>query len=304
MEATQFKNRARSVIEIKQIKHFITVAEELNFRRAAERLNITQPPLSQSIKSLEETVGVKLIERNTRTVHLTKGGEAFLVESLKVLNVAHRSVSIARQAAQGEAGVFRLGYSASSIFSKILTSALAELLNESPMLELELSGGDALSHIKSLKSGKLDAAVIRSNLETNSRSGLSILQLGDEPLFVILNRDHRLNSKASISFKELDGERVLLQPSVQKTFLRRQLESLAEETGIALNRILEVPDIGSMFCFVAAGIGITILPASATSTAHGLVSIPLLEEGTSQPLILAYKAGNPLGEKLKKLISQ
>ena len=98
------------MVELKQIKHFVAVAEELNFRRAAERLHITQPPLSQSIKSLEETVGVKLFERNTRGVQLTKAGEAFLGESLEILSAAQRSISVARQAAQGEIGTLRLGY--------------------------------------------------------------------------------------------------------------------------------------------------------------------------------------------------
>lgn len=286
------------MVELKQIKHFVAVAEELNFRKAAERLHITQPPLSQSIKKLEDTLDVTLFERSTRGVHLTKAGEAFLGESLKILNAAHRSVNVARQAAHGEVGTLRVGYSASAIFSKTLTSALADLLANRPMLNLELHEGNALFHIASLKAGKLDAAVLRADLDEDALSGLSVSRLGNEPLFVVLNPGHRLQEKSSISFRELAGERLLLQPATQRTFLRRQVESLADKTGVSLNRILEVPDIGSTLCFVGAGIGITILPASVASIAHGLIAIPLTDEGFSQSLVLACKADNPLSDRL------
>ncbi len=290
------------MVELKQIKHFVAVAEELNFRRAAERLHITQPPLSQSIKSLEETVGVKLFERNTRGVHLTKAGEAFLGESLEILSAAQRSISVARQAAQGEIGTLRLGYSASAIFSKPLTSALAKLLTERPLIELQLCQGNALLHIASLKAGKLDAAVLRAELDENALAGLSVSRLGDEPLLVLLPPGHRLQAKPSIDFSEIASERLLLQPATQRTFLRRQLETLADKAGVSLSHVVEVPDIGSMLCFISAGIGITILPASAASMAHGLIAIPLADEGSSPPLLLACKQGNPLSEQLRDLV--
>lgn len=291
------------MVELKQIKHFVAVAEELSFRRAAERLHITQPPLSQSIKKLEDTLGVKLFERNTRGVHLTKAGEAFLGESLQVLSAAHRSVNVARQAAHGEIGTLRIGYSASAIFSKTLTSALANLLTDRPLLNLELCEGNALFHIESLKDGKLDAAILRANLDEDSLSGLSVSRLGIEPLFVILNPGHRLQERSSIDFRELDGERFLLQPATQRTFLRRQLETLADKAGISISRVLEVPDIGSTLCFIGAGIGITVLPASVASMAHGLIAIPLAGERCSQPLLMASKEGNPLSEKLRELVN-
>lgn len=290
------------MVELKQLKHFIAVAEELNFRRAAERLHITQPPLSQSIKALEETVGVKLFERNSRGVHLTKAGEALLVESREILSATLRSISVARQAAHGEIGTLRIGYSASAIFSKPLTSALAKLLTERPLLELQLCEGNALLHIASLKAGKLDAAVLRANLDENSLSGLSVSRLGDEPLFVLLPPGHRLQARTSIAFKEFTNERFLLQPATQRTFLRRQLEALADKAGVSLSRAVEVPDIGSMLCFVGAGIGIAILPASAASMAHGLITIPLADKDSSQTLVLVGKEDNPLSEQFKHLV--
>ncbi|WP_311945585.1 LysR family transcriptional regulator [Halomonas piscis] len=100
------------MFEIKQVRYFVAVAEELNFRRAAERLHITQPPLSQNIKALEENLGVTLLLRDTHTVQLTRAGKVFLEEALQVLAAVQLSCSLARQAEAGEAGTLSIGYSA------------------------------------------------------------------------------------------------------------------------------------------------------------------------------------------------
>ncbi|MBN7770745.1 LysR family transcriptional regulator [Marinobacter daepoensis] len=290
------------MVELKQIQHFIAVAEELNFRRAAERLHITQPPLSQSIKALEDTMGVRLFDRNTRGVRLTKAGEVFLGQSRDLLRAAQKSVQAAKQAARGEVGELRIGYSASAIFSERFTKALAQLLAERPELELELCSGNALMQVAAVRSGDTDVALLRAGLREESLSGVSVCHLGDEPLYVILPPGHRLQARSSISLEELDGERLLLQPAVQRTFLRRQLEALADAAGVPLDCFLEVPDIGSTLCFVRAGIGLTILPASAASVAHNLVARPLAEQEASQPLLMVYREGSPLSERLYELV--
>lgn len=113
---------------------------------------------------------------------------------------------------------------------------LANILTDRPLLNLELCEGNALFRIESLKDGKLDAAILRADLDEDSLSGLSISRLGNEPLYVILNPGHRLLERSSIDFRELDGERFLLQPATQRTFLRRQLESLANKVGVSACR--------------------------------------------------------------------
>ena len=152
------------MFEIKQLRYFVAVAEELNFRRAAERLHITQPPLSKTIKNLEEALNVKLFIRNTHGVQLTQAGEVFFQEALNLLAAAHQSLRMVRQVDTGEAGTLNIGYSASAIFSSVLTSALAVLLERRPLLELQLHEGNSLDHLSSLRSGKLDAAILRADI--------------------------------------------------------------------------------------------------------------------------------------------
>ncbi|WP_176414743.1 LysR substrate-binding domain-containing protein [Photorhabdus luminescens] len=288
-------------MELKQLRYFIAVAETLNFRRAAERLHITQPPLSQSIKSLESSLNVKLFHRNTHGVQLTKAGEVFLDEALRVLATAQHSINRVRQAETGEIGILRIGYSASSIFSSILTSALSVLLKERPKLELQLCEGNAFTHLTALRSRSLDAAILRADLSNESTKGLRVIYLGMEPLYVLLPEGHFLASAKGIKLHELQGERLLLQPASHRTFLRRQIESLSEKTGFSLSHFLEVPNIANMICFVSANLGVAILPASVAKIAHDLVAIPLLETGATQSLMLVSVQGNSLAEHLDKI---
>lgn len=250
------------MFDLKQLRYFVAVAEELNFRRAAERLHITQPPLSQTIKNLEEGMNVKLFLRDTHGVRLTRAGEVFLKEALNLLESAQRSLNLARQAEAGNVGSLHIGYSASAIFSSALTSALALLLDERPLLELQLHDGNALDHLSSLRSGRLDAAIVRADLARESAKGLRMRSLGEEPLYVLLNPSHHLAGADRIFLSELRDERLLLQPASQRTFLRRQVESLSERAGLTLSKVLEVPDISSMLCFATAGLGVAVLPGS------------------------------------------
>lgn len=292
------------MFEIKQLRYFVAVAEELNFRRAAERLHITQPPLSQTIKNLEEELNVKLFIRNTHSVQLTRAGEVFFQEALNLLAAAHQSLSLVRQADAGEVGAINIGYSASAIFSSVLTSALAVLLERRPLLELQLHDGNSLDHLSSLRSGQLDAAILRADIANESARGLRLRFLGEEPLYVLINPSHALAKAERLFLSDLSDERLLLQPTGKRTFLRHQVEYLSERAGLSLVNTLEVPDISSMLCFVTAGLGIAVLPKSVASIPHGLVSIPLADIGSSRPLTLVSASETPVVLELEKLVNE
>lgn len=292
------------MFEIKQLRYFVAVAEELNFRRAAERLHITQPPLSQTIKNLEEELNVKLFIRNTHSVQLTRAGEVFFQEALNLLAAAHQSLSLVRQADAGEVGALNIGYSASAIFSSVLTSALAVLLERRPLLELQLHDGNSLDHLSSLRSGQLDAAILRADIANESARGLRLHFLGEEPLYVLINPSHALAKAERLFLSDLSDERLLLQPTGKRTFLRHQVEYLSERAGLSLVNTLEVPDISSMLCFVTAGLGIAVLPKSVASIPHGLVSIPLADIGSSRPLTLVSASETPVVLELEKLVNE
>lgn len=292
------------MFEIKQLRYFVAVAEELNFRRAAERLHITQPPLSQTIKHLEEELNVRLFIRNTHGVQLTRAGEVFFKEALGLLAAARQSLSLVRQAEAGEVGSLNIGYSASAIFSSVLTSALAILLERRPLLELQLHDGNSLDHLSSLRSGQLDAAILRADIAKESARGLRLHFLGEEPLYVLINPSHALAKAERLFLSDLSDERLLLQPAGRRTFLRHQVEYLSERAGLSLINTLEVPDISSMLCFVTAGLGIAVLPKSVASIPHGLVSIPLADVGSSRPLTLVSASETPVLLELEKLVTE
>ncbi|WP_172116889.1 LysR family transcriptional regulator [Halomonas hibernica] len=292
------------MFELKQLRYFVAVAEELNFRRAAERLHITQSPLSQTIKNLEEVLDVKLFLRNTHGVQLTRAGEVFLIEAINLLSSARQSLSLVRQADAGEAGSLHIGYSASAIFSPVFTSALATVLEKRPHLTLQLHYGNALDHLSSLRSGHLDAAVLRADIPETATKGLRKHLLGEEPLYVLIHPDHHLAQAHRLFLKDLSNERLLLQPATQQTFLRRQIECLSESAGLSLANALEVPDISSMLCFAMARIGIAVLPKSVAEISSSLVSVPLADIASNCPLILVTASESPVVVALETLIDK
>lgn len=292
------------MFELKQLRYFVAVAEELNFRRAAARLHITQPPLSQNIKALEESLGVTLFLRDTHNVRLTQAGEVFLKEALHLLEAVQNSRSLARQAEAGEVGALSIGYSASAIFSTALSGALASLLDKRPRLEVRLQGGNALDHLIALRAGHLDAALLRADLAQESAKGLHLCFLGDEPLYVLLNPRHPLAASQRLFLHDLAEERLLLQPASQRTFLRRQVESLSERAGLSFPYSLEVPDITSMLCFIAAGLGVAVLPANVAKVSRDLVAIPLMDTGSSSPLTFVSASRNTLVKELERLMKE
>jgi len=289
------------MFELKQLRYFVAVAQELNFRRAAARLHITQPPLSQQMKALEEDLGVTLFLRDTHSVRLTRAGKVFLEEAQQLLTSAQRSRSLARQAEAGEVGMLSIGYSASAIFSAALSDALATLLDDRPRIELQLQGGNALDHLSSLRAGRLDAALLRADLARESAKGLRLCFLGEEPLYVFLNANHRLAATNQLFLRDLKEERLLLQPASHRTFLRRQVESLAERAEVSFPYSLEVPDITSMLCFITAGLGVAVLPASVVQVSRDLVAVPLADIDSSCPLTLVSASENPLVKELERL---
>ncbi|MFI0473357.1 LysR family transcriptional regulator [Halomonas sp. HMF6819] len=289
--------------DIRQLRYFVAVAEERNFRRAAKRLHITQPPLSQAIRQLEAALGVTLFSRNTHGVRLTRAGEVFLAEATRLLESIEQSARRARQAEAGEIGRLRLGYSASALYSQTLTRALAALIAQRPQITLTLCAGNALDHLNALRDGQLEAAVVRADLAEASSNGLTLTRLGDEPLYALLEGAHPLASRDTLRLADLAGERLLLQPAADRTFLRRQIEGLAERAGVSLTGALEVADLAAMTGFAVAGLGVALMPKSVTMIALGGVAIPLDDEGASSPLSLVYLAEDAAARALDALIA-
>jgi DNA-binding transcriptional LysR family regulator len=173
-------------VELRQLRYFVTVAEELHFGRAAERLNIVQPAVSQQVARLERELGLRLLDRSSRRVALTGDGERMLREARAVLAAADRATGVAAELAAGQAGVFRIGSSPG--LRERLDRGLSALRAASPGIEIKVSSRPPVEQIEAVRTGELDVAFVRGPV---SSRGVRAIPLWEEPLSVLLPAEYR-----------------------------------------------------------------------------------------------------------------
>src|SRR5438067_1458922 len=171
------------MFEISQLRCFVAVAEELHFSRAAERLNMTQPPLSRQIRLLEHHVGVGLLERNSRNVRLTAAGKAFLPEATRILRMAEEAAFTARRAARGEQGSLAIGFTSASGYS-LLPEVVRRVRERCPGVSLNLKELVSTAQVEALNAGEIDLGLMRPH-PVNSE--LESLPLATEALMLAIH---------------------------------------------------------------------------------------------------------------------
>jgi DNA-binding transcriptional LysR family regulator len=248
------------VLTLDQIKCFVAVAEELHFGRAAERLQMTQPPLSRQIQKLEKSVGAQLLERDNRRVALTGAGDAFLDEAYRLLNLVDSAGDLARRVDAGAAGVVRLGFTAVSAIS-ILGGLLRRLTAELPDVEVRLSERVTLAQVDGIRRGELDIGLARPPFDT---AFLSSRVVSREALMAVLPEGHALaESERPLTPRDFEGEVVIGYNHLQSRYFH---ELTARFLANAHPRIEQrVHQVLTAMLLVAAERGVTLAPASATS---------------------------------------
>lgn len=250
-----------NTFEFFQLRCFVAVAEELNFRRAAERLNMTQPPLSRRIRLLEDRVGVTLFERTNRRVRLTSAGEDFFANAVELLQRAEYAALSARQAERGEIGTVAMGFvpSAALEFVPRIVSAVAETLphvtfNATEMMSYEI--------VEALRSGRLDLGLTRM---PGRRDEITCRRAISEPFILAAPRDHPLATKASVSLADLHGAPFVAYSAERGGYLREVHKGLFATAGIVPRTTQEVSQTHTMLALVNRGIGVALVPASSTA---------------------------------------
>jgi DNA-binding transcriptional LysR family regulator len=185
-------------VEIRQLAYFAAVAEELSFARAAQRLHIVQPAVSQQIRRLERELGVRLFERTSRRVRLTAAGERLLPEARSVLSAADRTRQIAAEIAAGDTGVLHLGTSQG--LGERLDEILSELARRAPGVRVRLVAATAGERLEQVRSGRLDAAFVRN---PGAVASVELLPMWDEPLAVALPAAHPLAAEPAVTLPQL-----------------------------------------------------------------------------------------------------
>jgi DNA-binding transcriptional LysR family regulator len=251
----------RPQFELRQLCCFIAVAEELHFRRAAMRLNMTQPPLSRSIQLLEHALGVKLIDRSMRIVKLTPAGRVFLLEARRILHLAEGSTLAVRRMASGEAGTITLGFTASSGYS-FLPRLLSQRAARTPNIDMVLSEMVGTDQVEGLLTGSIDVGLMRAPVKTR---GFVNLKVASERLVAALPTGDPRLSEVSLRLADFDRQPLILFAQEGARHFHDLLEKLFAQEGIVPVSIQSLSQIHSMLALVRAGMGTAIVPEAAQS---------------------------------------
>ena len=248
-------------MELRHLRYFVAVAEELHFGRAAKRLYIAQPPLSQQIQQLEEELGVSLFKRTNRRVELTDAGRAFLDEAYQILAHVEQAKLLAQQTARGEIGKLALGFVSSAAFD-LLPRLLSAYREKYPQIHVSLHEMEKDEQIAALFAREIQVGLLRPTVDSSELCSEIILR---EPLLLALPAQHPLVSKAQISIQDLVNETFVLQPRHWTLGLYDRVMSLCYSAGFSPHVKQEATDTYLIIGLVAANMGISLVPASAQS---------------------------------------
>ena len=246
-------------VEIKHLRSFVTLAEELHFGRAAQRLSIVQPALSMQIKMLEEELGVRLFERNRHSVALTEVGTLFLPEARATLYQSAHAAAVARACGRGEIGRVRFGF-VSSVLPQLLPRLIRSLHARFPRIELELKDMPGPDQAVALKNGQLDFGLMRLPATIPGIQTREVLQ---ESFIVALPGDHPLVACTSLHPTDLSQLPVfILARRYAPGFYDEVMQALTHR-GAHLQNATELGEFTTMLALVSAGLGVGLLPANA-----------------------------------------
>lgn len=244
-------------IELRHLRYFVAVAEELHFGRAAQRLHIAQPPLSQQIRKLEEAIGHPLLLRTSRNVRLTAAGEELLKRAQQTLRKVAEDIHSTRRIARGEVGTLTVGFITTAMLTE-LPRMLSAYRRRFPEVELRLREFYTSGLLRALRDGTADIGFTR---DAGTEEDLHTEVLLSEPYIAVVPTRHPLASKASIRVADLRTEPfVLFSPDVGQNAWDKVMR-LCDQGGFRPKVVQEAPHWLTIFRLVGAGLGVTIAPA-------------------------------------------
>ncbi len=265
-------------IELRHLRYFLAVADALHFTKAAARLGIAQPPLSQQIKRLEQLVGHPLFDRTTRGVKLTRAGHLLAERARSTLAKVQDDLDQVRRLGRGEEGTLTVGFPGSIMFTN-LPDAIQAFRKQFPQVELRLRELTTSGQIAGLLDGTLDLAFLRDGDPTD---GISIRTLLKERYVAILPEGHALAQEASVDLALLANEPFILFSRRNGPLAYDRTIACCERHGFRPNIVQEAPQWPTVIRLIAAGVGVSLTPAClATITVPGAVARPITGECTT-----------------------
>jgi DNA-binding transcriptional LysR family regulator len=276
-------------MELRHLRYFIAVAEELSFTRAAERVHITQPPLSRAIADLEAEVETRLIDRTTQSVSLTDAGLLFLDHARVAVQSADAAKEAARSVGKGQAGRLKIGFVGAAAYS-FFPQVLRRYREDFPLVALDLTTMTIDSQLSALRLGEIDVGLLRPPF---SESEVSSSILFKETFVVALPDNHRLCAKASISLKDLSDESFIVFPRGEGLGFHAEVLALCRRSRFVPRVAQEATPMQTLIGLVDAGMGVAIVPSSAMALhLPRVVYRPIQETYAATTFSVAWKKGN------------
>jgi DNA-binding transcriptional LysR family regulator len=277
-------------MELRHLRYFVTVAEELHFGRAAQRLHLSQPPLSMQIKALEQELGARLLERTQRRVALTPAGEVFLKEAREILSRVEQATANAQRAARGEVGELTIGFVTIADYN-LLPQTLSTFRACHPGIRLILREATSDVQLQQLIDQRMDVGFIVPPV-TDER--LAVLPLLREPLVAALPAQHRLaRRRGPLELARLRDLPFILFPRHMAQGLYDGIVSFCRQAGFSPRVEQEAVQMQTIVSLVSSGLGVALIPASLRHLARtGVVYRTLRETGPSTEIALAWRVGD------------
>ncbi|WP_134501002.1 LysR family transcriptional regulator [Microvirga pakistanensis] len=275
-------------MELRHLRYFVAVAEELNFTRAAERLHIAQPPLSQQIKQLEEEIGVVLLQRGARPLRLTDAGQVFLDRARQVLMDLDAAVAETRRRGRGQTGRLSIGFAGSAMYV-LLPEVIHHYREACPNVELVLNEMLASEIAEALQDRRIDVGFARPQLPADDRVAQRLVL--EEPYVAALPAHHRLAGNSSIKLSELADDGFVLYPSAEGPSVTDLIVAACREVGFVPRIVQEALHLQTVINLVASGAGVSLVPKAAADCQirRGVSFLPLLPPAPMAPLTLVWR---------------
>lgn len=273
-------------MDFRHFQYFLATAEELHVARAAEKLGIAQPALSQIIRSIEERVGAKLFLRAHRRIELTEAGKAFQAEAKLAITHAERAKIAAIRAARGETGTVRIGYVSSALAEEAFLEALGAFRESHPEVVMDMILRKTASHIEAMRAGDQDVAVARGPAP-GIPEFCDVKLFSRWPLLVALPAGHKLAARRHISFEDLRDETLLMPHDPPGSGLAHTIAQMFARHGFLPRRSIAVNEITSWMGLVGGKVGVAIVPSSARAfESHTVVYRPLRDVAEHSDLLV------------------
>jgi DNA-binding transcriptional LysR family regulator len=293
-------------IELRHLRYFVAVAEELHFGRAALRLHLAQPPLSQQIRKLEEMLGYPLFERTSRSVSLTAAGTAFLERARRTLRNIQRDIEETQSIGRGEVGSLHIGFVGSAMLTTLPTIFRA-YRKANPGVRLHLHESFTAKVAEGLENGTLDAGLLRDSDPVHKDSALIITTIYSEPFVAVLPITHPCARQKSISPASLRNDPFVYYPHTAGTYAYQLPLTLCEEHGFRPEVVQEASNWLTILRLIGSGLGVSIGPACIGRIASpDVVCLPIRGSKLQSKIELAIfkNESRPIVKRFAQIVLQ